>query len=57
MRSNQTYKFLHRKRNHKQKDNLWTGRKIFANDATDKDLIQKHTNSSYKSITKKQTTQ
>ena len=37
----QTYKLLHSKENHKQKHNLQTGRKTFANDSTDKGLISK----------------
>ena len=41
----QTYKLLHSKENHKQKHNLQTGRKTFANDSTDKSLISKIHNS------------
>ena len=43
MGPNQTYKLWHSKRNHKKKKNTqpteWE--KIFANNATDKDLISK----------------
>ena len=47
---NQTYKLLHSKGNKQtnkqtktktQKDNLWNGKKILANDATDKGFISK----------------
>ena len=43
MGPNQTYKTLHSKGNDKtkQKDNLYNGRKILVNDATDKNLISK----------------
>ena len=44
MGPNQTNKFLNSKGNHKEKikeDNLWTGRKIFANDANSEGLIYK----------------
>ena len=41
MGPNQTYKLLHSKGNHKQNKNtiLQNGKKVFANDQTDKDLI------------------
>ena len=43
MGPNQTYKTLHSKGNDKtkQKDNLYNGRKIFVNDAADKNLNSK----------------
>ena len=52
---NQTYKLLQSKGNHKlkKKKNLWNGRKIFANDATDKGLISKYANNSHNSTAKK----
>ena len=57
MGPNQTYKLLHSKGNHTMKRQPTDWEKIFANDATDKGLISKYTNSSYNSITKKQTNQ
>ena len=42
MGPNQTYKHLHSKGNHKQKEKtIYNWEKIFANDATDKGLISK----------------
>jgi len=52
MRSNHTYELLHSKGNHEQNKRQPTEwEKIFANDATDKGLISKYTNSSYNSTT------
>ena len=53
MGPNQTYKLLYRKRNHKpDKKTILNWEKIFMNDATNKGLIPKYTNSSYNLITK-----
>ena len=58
MGPNQTYKLLYRKRNHKSdKKTILNWEKIFINDATNKSLIPKYTNSSYNLITKRQPNQ